>query len=292
VLFETQDRLLDLPGRYAYLRCQSCELVYLHPRPDWERRVAHYAPAYRGYHRLETEPSHLQQRGMRFGLAKRYRLVTAHMQSGRLLDAGCGGGDFLAYVREQGNRQVVGLERTGSMAHAARSFYNLDVVVGDIAQLGFAPGSFDVLTLWTVLEHLPDPRQALASCGSLLCPGGLLVVRTVNIDSWGARLFGSCWVGFDAPRVLSVFSRGTLRKILEQTGFVVITVGSYFHDFHPFLWSLDNLCRERLGEDRAACRLIVRLAGSWASRLLSYPYFALQTCLGKNGFMTALARKR
>lgn len=290
IFLETHDRLLDLPGSYRFVRCQACGLIYVNPRPTWAERAAHYAPAYRGYHRLATASSPLQRRSMGYGLHKRHRLIAAHISHGRLLDVGCAGGDFLGWMRQRPGWQVFGLERVPEIAQLARRQYGLPIVLGDQLHAGFAPGVFDLVTLWTVLEHLPDPAQGLLECARLLRPGGFLVLRTINVESWGARLFGPYWVGYDAPRILTVFSRCTLGQLLRKTGFEVIHLGSHFHDFYPYVWSWRNLCQARL-RSPALRRLADRVSSSWPMRLLSAPFFTAQTLLGKNSFVTAIARK-
>ncbi len=295
-LFEVRERLIPLAGDFQYVRCLGCGLVYLNPRPTWEERQPYYNLDYRGYHRLETEPSALQRRGMRYGLEKRGCIISRHTSPGRhtapgrLLDIGCSGGDFLDVMRLQAGWQVFGLERTPAIAARARTQYaDLPVMVGDLEQAGLADASFDVLTLWTVLEHLSDPVEGLRACARLLRPGGLLVVRTVCLDSWARRLFGAAWIGFDAPCILTVFSRRTLRQMLETCGFEVCSMGENFHDFHPYLWCLHNLCAGRMSPESG--ERLEALAASWAVRGISLPFFALQTALGRNSFVTAVARK-
>jgi 2-polyprenyl-3-methyl-5-hydroxy-6-metoxy-1,4-benzoquinol methylase len=288
-LFDTHDRLLPLPGIYRFVRCDDCGLTYVDPAPTWAQRAPHYALAYRGYHRLETEPSALQRSGMRAGLARRHRLVTAHVAGGRLLDVGCGGGDYLGWVAQQPGWQAVGLERTPGIARAAMSCFRVPVVLGDIEQAGFAAGSFDAVTLWAVLEHVPDPVRSLAECARMLRPGGVLVVRTLAAEAWAARFFGACWVGYDAPRVLSVFTRRALHRALNRAGLRLLEIGYPFHDFFPWVWSLRNSVEDRTGSERAG-RLAERLAGSWPVRLLSFPLFALQTRRGGNSFVVAVAQ--
>jgi len=289
-LFETRDRLLNLPENYRFVRCQMCGLIYVNLQPTWAERAAHYASAYRGYRRLETESSPLQRRSMEYGLHKRYRIMAAHLKAGRLLDVGCGGGDFLHWTHQRQGWQVYGLERVPEMALAAHHRYRLQVAVGDLIQLGFASDTFDVVTLWTVLEHLQNPAQGLNECARILRRGGLLIVRTLTMESWGARLFGPCWLGYDAPRILFVFSRRTLQQMLRKAGFEVLHVGCHFHDFHPFVWSWRNFCEEAT-RSPSLCQFIDRIARSLPVRLLSFPFFALQTLLERNSFFTAVARK-
>jgi 2-polyprenyl-3-methyl-5-hydroxy-6-metoxy-1,4-benzoquinol methylase len=290
-LFATHDRLLDLPDRFRFVRCTQCGLIYVNPQPTWAKRRTHYPPGYRGYDAWASQQGKLQRRGMAFGFAKRYRIIAAHVPSGRLLDIGCGNGDFLTWMQQQPGWQVYGLERNAAIMAAGLLNHSLPFTAGDVMRLGFSADTFDVVTLWSVLEHLANPAQGLRECARVLRPGGLLVVRTVTVDSWGGRLFGAAWVGYDAPRVLYVFSRDTLQQLLIKTGFELLVTGSYFHDFHPFLWSWRNLCREQFGATRL-CDWLDQVAHSWLARGLTFPFFALQTWLGGNSFVTAVARKR
>ncbi|PDW01079.1 class I SAM-dependent methyltransferase [Candidatus Chloroploca asiatica] len=286
----THDYMVPSAEEYTYVRCKQCGLVYLNPRPTWAERDAHYTTSYRGYHRLATEPAPDQRQSMAYGLRKRWRILTRHSTGGCLLDVGCGGGDFLHWMRQQPAWQGYGLERVTTMAYAARATYGLNIVLGDLLEAGFAPATFDAITLWTVLEHLADPAAGLAACARLLRPGGILIVRTVNDNSLGRRLFGGCWVGYDAPRITVVFTPHTLRMMLAQSGFTVIEMGCWFHDFYPFLWSWRNLCAAR-GFPAHVCEASHALLRSWPVRLASLPFFALQTALGGNSFVTAIARK-
>jgi len=290
-LFSTVDRLL--PGRetYHFVCCNRCGLIYVNPQPSWEERAAHYPLAYRGYRRLQTASSPLQRWSMAYGLRKRWNILAAHCDGGRLLDIGCGGGDFLHRVAQHPAWQVYGVERTPAMALAARRTYGLSTMVGDLLSLPFPASRFDAVTLWTVLEHTPNPALALQQCARLLRSGGVLVVRTVMAESRGARLFGPCWVGYDAPRILFVFSRPTLRQLLERAGFDVLGMQSRFHDFHPFLWSLRNRIAVAVPSPRLR-ETLHAFAASWPVRLLTFPFFALQTRRGENSFVTAIARKR
>jgi len=291
LLFATHDLVLALAGDYCYVRCRCCGLTFLETTPAWDARAAHYDVDYRGYQHLTAASSPLQHLSLAYGLRKRLRIVTHFQPGGLLLDIGCGGGDFVRWANYQRGWQAVGLERTGAMALAAHQPDALPVILGDCADAGLATASVDVITLWTVLEHMANPLQGLVECARVLRPGGLVVIRTVDEGSWGAHWFGPNWLGYDAPRIVTVFSRATLRRAVEQSGFTVLQLGCHFHDFHPLLWSLRNACDEQFGMP-ALCAAICAGVGSWPVRLLTYPFFALQSRLGKDSFVTMVARKQ
>jgi 2-polyprenyl-3-methyl-5-hydroxy-6-metoxy-1,4-benzoquinol methylase len=137
--------------------------------------------------------------------------------SGKLLDVGCGEGSFLAVAKRCG-WAVVGLEPDPKAALVAQQ-RGLDIVNSGLEGLESQSGSFDVITLSHVIEHMHEPLETLRSCNRLLKPGGQLWIETPNIDSLGHRVFGRHWRGLEAPRHLVLFSRSSLVWALSQAGF-------------------------------------------------------------------------
>jgi SAM-dependent methyltransferase len=170
----------------------------------------------------KKELSFLRRMSVNYGLHKRCRLVLAYRARGRLLDVGCGSGQFLDAMRRQPGWSVVGVDTSPTAVSTAREMLGLEVYLSDLNNAPLSPASFDVVTMWDVLEHLHDPVGALSKIKTLLKPDGVLLVRTPSLDSWDAALFGRCWAGLDPPRHLVVFSRYTLYYTLQQGGFKVI----------------------------------------------------------------------
>ena len=285
----TRDYPLRLPGAYTYVRCAHCGLVYLNPRPTWKERQQHYSIRYPGYYDRTNENSYFQRRAAEFGLWKRWRVVAPFVSNGRLLDVGCGTGDFMSWFQSHSGGQAFGVDRNPEIGQPAQQGARARIMIGSADRLAFPNETFEVVMLWTVLEHLENPLPSLRECVRVLRQGGILVVRTVAIESWGARWFGPYWVGYDAPRILTVFSRSALRKILEDVGAKILSFGYYFYDFHPFLWSLRNYCREHL--PGALYQFLSNFPHLWLLQWITLPYFVLQTALGGNSFVTVLARK-
>ena len=139
---------------------------------------------------------------------------------GRVLDLGCGNGDFLRHLRRLG-WEVQGLEVSAEAAGLARA-KGIPVHRGDLGSASYPDRSFDVVTLWHVVEHLPRPLPELAEVRRILRDDGLLVVEVPNSDCLTFRLCGTAWRQLDVPRHLQHFTRGTLERALADTGFATV----------------------------------------------------------------------
>jgi SAM-dependent methyltransferase len=237
----------DTPGSWTFHRCLGCRAAYLDPRPS----PGTLGQAYRDYFthappaadagggsslRDRLRNGHLNARyGYRFTpsswlgpavlallpvrrrRAERRVRHVPRVEGGRLLDVGCGNGTFLLQMRPQG-WQVAGVDADPGAVASARGA-GLEVAQGDVCDAPLPPGSFDLVTLSHVLEHLPDPVRALRACRRLLRPGGTLWVETPNLDCLGHRRLGRVWGALEPPRHLVLFTQGSLRTCLERAGF-------------------------------------------------------------------------
>jgi len=117
--------------------------------------------------------------------------------------------------------KVAGLEFNPVAVEYARQVRGLDVYTGELPQLDWPAATYDVITMWHVLEHLPDPIRVLAEVRRLLRPDGLFIVAVPMRDSAEAQFFGPTWAGYDVPRHLITFTRLSLTQLLTQAGFRV-----------------------------------------------------------------------
>jgi 2-polyprenyl-3-methyl-5-hydroxy-6-metoxy-1,4-benzoquinol methylase len=140
---------------------------------------------------------------------------------GRLLDVGCGRGDFLHVMEERG-WDVHGLDFDREAALAARTLYGLDVRIGTLSDVVAARERFDVVTASHVLEHVPDPVEFLRQCRSLLKVDGMLILKTPNVGSFGHKRYGKNWRGLEPPRHLHLFTIAALNRSALSAGFTNI----------------------------------------------------------------------
>jgi SAM-dependent methyltransferase len=140
------------------------------------------------------------------------------MAPGRLLDVGCGNGQFLAAAAAAGWR-ATGLDFDAQAIAAARTLPGVEAEVGDLLDRRFDAAGFDAVVLNNVIEHVPDPVAVFAECARLLRPGGRLVMVTPNLDALGHRIFGRDWRGLEPPRHLFLFTARALRRFARRAGF-------------------------------------------------------------------------
>jgi len=136
---------------------------------------------------------------------------------GWLLDVGAAYG-FAASEAERAGFRVAGLELSAEAARQAAARISGRVVRASAIELPYSSARFDVITLWDVIEHLPDPHRAVAEISRCLRPGGRLALTTGDVESLVARLSGARWHLYTIPEHLFFFSRRSLQRLLEAHG--------------------------------------------------------------------------
>ncbi|MBS1566459.1 MAG: class I SAM-dependent methyltransferase, partial [Bacteroidetes bacterium] len=136
------------------------------------------------------------------------------LPTGRLLDIGAGTGAF-ANIMQQGGWQVTALEPDSDTRKRALELYGLAVLPAD-ALLQLPEGSFDVITMWHVLEHVHDLHGYIAQIKKLLSPNGRLVIAVPNYTSYDAGYYRQFWAAYDVPRHLYHFSPASMHGLLAQ----------------------------------------------------------------------------
>ena len=151
----------------------------------------------------------------RFSLKQKLKLINGFKtETKTLLDVGCGTGDFLKTAKEN-NWIVSGIEPNAEARIIANQ--KTENVVFDIHQLNnFETNSFDVITLWHVLEHLPDLEHQISILKKLLKPKGRLVVAVPNYKSFDANYYNQFWAAYDVPRHLWHFDQNSISKLFAS----------------------------------------------------------------------------
>ncbi|MEY4545495.1 MAG: hypothetical protein RL685_1690 [Pseudomonadota bacterium] len=202
-------------GYLPIVRCTGCGLVLQNPRDDAETLVRVYASLADSVYEAEDDSRARSAR-------EHLDLVEAHRpERGRLLDLGCASGLFVAEAVRRGWRARGADASPWAIEQARKHCPSAPFDVGALEELRVEPGSFDVITLFDVLEHVHDPRAVLSIVRGWLAPGGLLVLSVPNAGSWVARWLGPRWVLLLREH-LWYFAPPTLARLLQRTGLELV----------------------------------------------------------------------
>lgn len=204
-------------------RCEDCGFLFTQDFPV-EAEIGRYyeTPDYISHSDTRKGAMNSVYHWVRnYMLGRKARLVTheAHRKEGRLLDIGTGTGYFADTMQRRG-WQVDAVEKNPGARAFAKEHFNLDVKP-DTALGDFAPGSFDVITLWHVMEHLESLNEMWETLHSLLTDKGVLIIAVPNCSSFDAKKYGAYWAAYDVPRHLWHFTPGTMQQFGAKHGFIM-----------------------------------------------------------------------
>lgn len=220
-----QDDLTGKPGRFRFVRCARCGLVYQNPRIDIEHIKGYYDDEYIA-HRKKTRWGVLtpfynyamdQHDRNKAKLVARY---TALAPGAEVLDVGCGAGTFLLKLRALQGVRVTGVDFKD--LSRLPGFEHIEFHCGLFYEQALAAARFDLVTMWHFLEHDYDPLRTLACARAVLKPEGRLVIEVPRLDSVSFRLFHDRWPGLQAPQHTALYSRETLLGIVKKAGLEVV----------------------------------------------------------------------
>jgi 2-polyprenyl-3-methyl-5-hydroxy-6-metoxy-1,4-benzoquinol methylase len=223
------------------VKCEKCNLVYVNPRLKPGVIV-------KGYSEGSDEVFVSQVNGREITFNKSLNFIEKFSKPGKILDIGTAGGSFL-YVAKKRGWEVYGIEPNKWLCNWGKENYGIDIKPGTIFDYKYPNDFFDVVTLWDVLEHVPDPKKVLDECNRILRSGGLLVVNYPDIDSLVARIMKKKWV-FLLSVHLFYFTPDTISKILSKTEFKIVKIKKHFQTLslgyilfrmEPYIKSLSHI---------------------------------------------------
>lgn len=196
-------------------------------------------------------------------------IKSKHNNVQNILDIGCGTGDFLFRAQKEGWK-VYGFE-PNEKAKAISKSKKINLI-DDLDS--YKKQTFDVITMWHVLEHVPDLDKQIKQIKSLLKPDGLLIIAVPNFKSFDANFYKSDWAAYDVPRHLWHFSSNSIKRIFKNYQMQLIHIKPmYFDSFYVSLLS-EKYKTGKMNPIRAFyVGLISNLKGKWTKEYSSHVYF-------------------
>ena len=190
------------------------------------------------------------------------------MQPGKLLDIGCGVGDFL-HTAEMHGWECIGVEPSEDAKAIAQKRMKGKIIVSEELE-GFPDGAFDVITMWHVLEHVDDLKWQGAQLQRLVKPSGRVVIAVPNYKSYDGLFYKEHWAAYDVPRHLNHFNRITLSKIFKTSGLELLKMDKLKWDAYYISYLSEQYRHHSLPLVRGLYRGFIsnckaRRSGEWSS---------------------------
>lgn len=206
-------------GELIVCFCNSCSMVSQNPIPTEHQVEQYYATEYRQDYKQVFEPKlkHIYRAG-NLALNRLGFLTKNNVASGKLLDVGAGGGEF-TYVSSQLGFDSTGIEPNIGYSNYAKDQYQANVKTGQLANID---GKFDVITMFHVMEHIPDPIKTFKKLYDLLNEDGFLFIEVPNIESFsqspGNTFFKAHIHYFSAATLIACASQYFVSADLDNSG--------------------------------------------------------------------------
>lgn len=242
-LFYGKDKLFNIPGTFPTYKCKNCGLIFIYPQPSEEELNKYYPKEkYYSLDKINTKEDskrvrlrlflydvyfNQQKRGMKnllmqmvFSPLKFTLSGTKIEKNKKLLDIGCGSGQFLYEMKEKGMEDVYGVE-PGEFNVKEFKEKRLNILNSDLVRAKYQDNFFDTITMNHVLEHVGNPLKTIKEIHRILNKKGTFIVGVPNSRSLAYKIFKSNWFALESPRHLFNYSNKNLKQFLENNGFKV-----------------------------------------------------------------------
>jgi len=239
-LFEGNDKLLGIPGKFSLFECENCKVIFINPQPFYSDLKKHYSnEKYYSLKKINTNSEKLNIKLLlyktyfdknnknillRFFLSPLKFIVrgTKIMPNSKLLDIGSGSGQFLYEMKKLG-MNVYGVE-PGNFNKEDSKKYKLNIKNLNLIRAKYPKEYFDLITINHVLEHIDNPHEIIIEMKRILKKEGTLIIDIPNTKSAAKKIFCKNWLALDVPRHLFNYSDRNIKFLLEKNGFKVLKI--------------------------------------------------------------------
>ncbi len=204
---------------FSLFSCKSCGLVFTNPRPKLENLGLYY--------QSDKYYSHTSSQGgiipfiyrkvKEINLKTKFKQVTAGSVINKVLDIGCGTGDFLNVCKKSGI-EIFGIEPDSKARYLAKEILKVEILHPDQSEK-IPDESFDLITMWHVLEHVPDLKKQISELSRIIKKGGKVVIALPVYESYDAEVYKEKWAAWDVPRHLYHFNKAVINKMMLANDF-------------------------------------------------------------------------
>jgi 2-polyprenyl-3-methyl-5-hydroxy-6-metoxy-1,4-benzoquinol methylase len=202
---------------FTICQCMNCGFKFTNPRPEQNVLGNYYKSEEYLSHNEEKKSvlNSIYKTVKKHTLNKKLDLINKLTKGKNILDIGCGTGAFLDVCKNNG-WNVFGIEPSNDARNFAKTNYKIETVFEESEISKFENEKFDIITMWHVLEHVPELNQRVQELNRMLKPNGTLIIAVPNSDSYDAKHYKSHWAAFDVPRHLYHFNTKTITQLLEK----------------------------------------------------------------------------
>jgi len=206
---------------FELLYSEELDMLITHPQPSLEKLPSYYESV--DYISHTDGNTSLFEKMYQFikgiALKNKLKLINSQSQKGRILDIGAGVGDFLSVAKKEG-WDTIGIEPS----EKAKTIAKTKGVSFVENLLELESNSFDVITMWHVLEHVPDLEKQIQELKRLVKPTGIIIVAVPNFKSFDAKHYDKYWAAYDVPIHLWHFSKTAIQKLFARQNLELIKV--------------------------------------------------------------------
>lgn len=210
--------------KFEIVKCRGCGFRFTNPRPKADELGKYYESTEYISHSDSRKGlfASIYQLVRKYTLGRKLAMIKKFHTQGEILDIGCATGQFLSYMSEHGWK-TTGIEPDEKTRDRAISEYELQVFPEEKLN-SFSESSFDVITMWHVLEHVSDLSGRMEQLKNLLKPQGTIIIAVPNCDAHDAKKYGKFWAGYDLPRHLYHFTKSDIKILSERYGFTIVNI--------------------------------------------------------------------